>query len=126
MCRWTAVVVYLKKVKTSVTCSCAYGLTQGVAFVSMTSELVSLTRSWRHKLLYGTVSQLAALYIDCVVVLNIFVAILLPGGLFCTVNDRMTENKYTPHTPHMMSESFFFFLPSLLLGWFDRVEESHS
>lgn len=53
----------------------------------MTSELVSLPQSWRHELLYRTVSQLAALYIDCVVVLNIIVAILLPGGLFCTVND---------------------------------------
>lgn len=34
-----------------------------------------------------SVAQLAALDIDSSVVLNIFVAILLPGGLFCTVND---------------------------------------
>lgn len=34
-----------------------------------------------------SVSQLVALHIDRIVVFNIVVAILLPGGLFCTVND---------------------------------------
>lgn len=34
-----------------------------------------------------SVSQLVALHIDSIVCFNIVVAILLPGGLFCTVND---------------------------------------
>lgn len=86
MCRWTAIVVRLFKANAQdVSCSCKYVLMQDV--IPTTPQLVSFTQPWRHKLLYRTVSQLAALYIDCAVVLNIFVAILLPGGLFCTVND---------------------------------------
>lgn len=34
-----------------------------------------------------SVSQLAALHIDIIVVFNIVVVILLPESLFCTVND---------------------------------------
>lgn len=43
-----------------------------------------------------TICQLVTSHI-WVVVFNIVVAILLPGGLFCTANDLRTINMPTPH-----------------------------
>lgn len=49
--------------------------------------IVSLTLSVSQASMLLSVSPLVALLLDSIVVFNIVVAILLPGSLFCTVND---------------------------------------